>query len=152
MIDIKKPDQDFDIMTIPDMELFLALKPAIVSTIKTINHFEDIQDQDVKLSNSEPNRRQAFGADRNLYPHIILDIAVKSYLSYEHFDLFLDTFSIKLAQHKYNPQMIENDNLTSSYINLLTSKFPNSDYLNKRSEYFKKAEIRKRIDEELLFF
>ena len=152
MIEIKRPDKDFDIMTIPDMELFLALKPAIVSTIKTINHFEDIQDQDVKLSNSEPNRRQAFGADRNLYPHIILDIAVKSYMSYEHFDLFLDPFSIKLAQHKYDPQMIETDALTASYIDFMTRKFPNSNYQEKRSEYFQKVAVARKVRDELLFF
>ena len=152
MIEIKRPDKDFDIMTIPDMELFLALKPAIINEIRTVKQFENTADQDVKLSSGDTNRKQVLCADGNLYPHIIIDIAVKSYMSYEHFDLFLDPFSIKLAQHKYDPQMIETDALTASYIDFMTRKFPNSNYQEKRSEYFQKVAVARKVRDELLFF
>ena len=152
MIEIKRPDKDFDIMTIPDMELFLALKPAIINEIRTVKQFANTADQDVKLSSGDTNRKQVLCADGNLYPHIIIDIAVKSYMSYEHFDLFLDPFSIKLAQHKYDPQMIETDALTASYIDFMTRKFPNSNYQEKRSEYFQKVAVARKVRDELLFF
>lgn len=151
-MEIKKPDAEFDLTTISDMEIFEGIKKGIVKTLNTLKGYEKIQNKDVQLNADYYNRRMAFGEDKNLYPHIVMDLSVKNGSYYDSFDLFIDTFNIKLAPHKFDPQMIENANLTNAFIKFMITRFPKSNYLEKREEYFKKAKINQRIRDELLIF
>lgn len=151
MIDFKKPDADFDITTISDNELFFALKKDIVKIIKSRKGFENITSKDIKLNEEYSNRRNAFGLDQNLYPNIVLDIEVKADKQNEHYDLFIDPFNVKIAPHKYDPEMIEDKGLTNSFIKFIITRFPKSNYSELREEYFKKAKIAEKIRNDLLF-
>ena len=81
-----------------------------------------------------------------------LDVCVKEMTSSSENLKFIDTFNIKLAPHKFDPQMIEDANLTNAFIKFMITRFPKSNYLEKREEYFKKAKINQRIRDELLIF
>ena len=59
---------------------------------------------------------------------------------------------MKIAQHKYDPQMIEDDGLTDRFVDFMVFKFPNADYVEKRTTYFNWVERRRKIEEDLLFF
>ena len=152
MIDIKMPDEKFDLMNLSDEELFSELKPEILNIIKSVKGFEDLTEQDIMLCEGGSNRRKAFGQDSNLYPHIVLDVAVKAYLQYEHFDLFIDPFSVKIAPHKYDPELIEDEKLTARFVDFMIKRFPDADYEDKRNKYYKWAETKSKIEEILLFF
>ena len=152
MVNFKSFDKDFDLMNVENAELFFALKNEITNAIKTVKGFENVNPEDVSFREKHSNRRKAYGKDGNIYPHIVLDINVKAYLQPESFDLFLDPFSVKLSQHKYNAQMIENEELTNAFIFYMTQKFPESSYIQKRDEYFKKAELMEKMSFESLSF
>lgn len=86
-----------------------------------------------------------------IYPHIILSIAVKSYLENKYFDLFINPFEVKFAPHQFDPQMIEDDKLTKKFIEFMMIRFPYSDYMQKITKYFEAEKIFKRVDENCLF-
>lgn len=152
MIDLQMPDKDFDLMTISDNELFEAVKKEVVSVLKTFKQYKDIESSDIKLNEKYTNRRKAYGLDRQLYPHITLDIGVKSYLTYDSFNLFVNTFGIQLAEQKFNSELITDENLTNAFIKFMLLKFPNSNYSEKRNTYLKNAQTRRKIENDLLFF
>ena len=152
MIDLKKPDEKFDLRNVTNDELFNAVKKEVVDLIKTFKGYENIESGDVKLNEKYCNRREAYGLDKQLYPHITLDIGAKSYLTYDGFNLFVDTFGIKLAKQQLNAKAIEDENLTNAFIKFMLLRFPNSNYTSKREEYFKTAQTRRKIENDLLFF
>jgi len=152
MINIRMADADFDLRNVKDEELFGAVKNEVVNVIKTFKGYENIESKDVRLNTRYTNRREVLAEDGNLYPNIVLDIGVKSYLTYDSFDLFIDPFSIKIAPHKYNPEIIEDKGLTNSFVKFMNTRFPKADYTKKRNKYFKDLELSKKIREELLFF
>ena len=152
MINIKMADADFDLRNVGDEELFGAVKKEVVNIIKTFKGYENITSKDVRLNTKYTNRSDKLAEDGNLYPNIVLDVSVKSYLTYDSFDLFIDPFSIKIAPHKYDPEIVEDKNLTNAFIKFMITRFPKSNYTKKRDKYFKDLQLSKRIREELLFF
>ena len=48
--------------------------------------------------------------------------------------------------------MIEDDGLTDRFVDFMVFKFPNADYVEKRTTYFNWVERRRKIEEDLLFF
>ncbi|MBQ7352042.1 MAG: hypothetical protein IJW59_04220 [Clostridia bacterium] len=152
MIKYKMPDAGFDLRTVSDEELFNVLKEPIAEVIKTFKGYENTTSEFVKLNTKYTTRRDAFGRDKDLYHNIILSIGVKSHLTYDSFNLFINPFEIKIALDKYDPQIVENENLTNSFLNFMINKFPQSNYIDKRKEYFKKAKTFQQIEEDLLFY
>ena len=94
MIELKLPDEKFDLMNVLDSEIFVALKNEVVNVIKTFNGFESIQLEDVVLDEQFSSRRKCFGKDKNLYPNIVLSLIVKNKGYFDEFDLFIDSFII----------------------------------------------------------
>ena len=152
MIVYKMPDDDFDLRTVSDEELFNAIKYDIINAIKTFKGYENTTGELVKLNTKYTTRRDAFGKDKDLYHNIILSIGVKAHLTYDSFNLFINPFEIKIAPDKYDPQIVENENLTNSFLKFMIKKFPQSNYIDKREEYFTKAKTFQKIEEDLLFY
>ena len=152
MIEYKMPDADFDLRTVSDEILFNAIKNHVINVIRTFKGCENITSEFIKLKPQNTIRRDSFGKDKNLYHHIILDIDVKSYLTYDSFNLFINPFEIKIAPCKYDPQIIEDENLTNAFINFMLIRFPKANYIKKRDEYFKNARIFQRVEDDLLFY
>ncbi len=152
MIEYKMPDADFDLRTVSDEKLFNAIKDDIINAIRTFKGYENITSEFVKLNAQYTTRRDAFGKDKNLYHHLVLDIGAKLYLTYDSFNLFINPFEIKIAPSKYGSQKSEDENLTRGFLEFMNENFPTSGYIEKRKEYFKKAKIFQKIEDELLFY
>lgn len=152
MIDIKLPDANFDLRNVSDEEIYEALKGEILSVIKSYNGFENVTSEDLKLLTKYTRRRDDFGADKNLYHNIVLDVGVKVYLGVDSFNLFINPFSIKIAKQEYGAETYEDKDLTKAFVKFMLKKFPTSDYVSKRKDYFKNAEMLKKFREEMLYF
>lgn len=151
MINTKMPDAEFDLRKVEDEEIFGAVKDDVVNVIRSFKGRENIESKDVRLNTKYTNRREVLSGDSNMYPNIILNVEAKSYLNYDGFNLFINPFSIKIAEDKYDPKMIEDENLTKSFIKFMLLRFPNSDYSEKREEYFRKVELMQKMREQMLF-
>ena len=151
MIAYKMPDDDFDLRTVSDEDLFNAIKNDIINVIKTFKGYENTTSELVKLNTKYTTRRDAFGKDNDLYHHIVLSITVNAYLTYDSFNLFINPFEIKIAPDKYDPQIVEDENLTTSFLKFMIKKFPKSNYIEKRKEYFKKTKTFHKVEDDLLF-
>lgn len=150
MIDIKLPDEKFNLRKVSDVELFNAVKTELVEVLRSLKGYEQITSNDVKLNDKYTSVRERLGKDGNLYPFIVLDIGAKAYFTYDNFSLFVDPFSISFAP--YNREIKEYPELTKSFVNFMVRKFPESNYLAARKKYFRKAQIRKKVEDDLLFF
>lgn len=150
MFKYKLPDSEFNLRNIDENDIFNILKKDIVNTIKTFDGYENASYSSVKLNPQYTIRENAFGKDKNLYHRIIMDIGVKSYLTYDNFNLFIEPFEIKIAPSKYGEQPRENANLTQSFLDFMVKQFPDSEYIKKREEYFDKGNICQKIEDDLL--
>ena len=77
----------------------------------------------------------AYGADKDLYPKIKLDM-------YEYL-LIVTTFEVKPLVFDNGLKEIKSEDLDNALIKFMCNRFPNSDYLAKREKYFEDAETMK---------
>ena len=151
MIDAKRTDEKFNLRNVKDEEIFSAIKNDVVNVIKTFKGYENIESKDVSLNTEYTDRHDFFADDYNLYPKITLDVSVKSDLTYDSFNIFIDPFNIKVAPRKYNPQLVEDQKLTNAFIKFMLLKFPGANYTEKREEYLIKSQNSKKVRDDLLF-
>lgn len=151
MIDAKRTDDKFNLRTVEDEEIFSAIKNDVVNVIKTFKGYENIESKDVSLNTEYTDRHDFFADDYNLYPKITLDVSVKSDLTYDSFNIFIDPFNIKVAPRKHDPQLVEDKKLTNAFIKFMLLKFPGANYTEKREEYLIKSQNSKKVRDDLLF-
>ena len=152
MFVFRMPDEDFSLRKVSDEELFNAVKDEAVRVIKGFRGYENIGSEDVELNPEYTTRRDAYGRDKNFYHHMTLDVSVKIYNSYDSFILFFSPFEVKVFPRKYDPEVVEDEELTKYFTKFMAERFPESSYLEKRERYFENARIIQKVEEETLFF
>ena len=151
MFDFKYPDADFDLMKVGDDELFFALRGEVANVIKMIPGLENVEIGDLVLDQENVSRRRSYGKDMNMYPYIVLPIMVKDDLVWQEFYLILNSFEAGLLKREREPKMIFGKGLTKTFAEFMVSRFPGSNYIEKRSNYFNMAKTIDRIREGELF-
>lgn len=151
MINYKMPDDNFNLKNVSDADIFNALKCDITNAIKKLEEYKDITSEFISLNPQYTIRQKTFGKDKNLYNNIILFVDVKSYLTYDNISIIINPFEIQLAPSKDNFSVIEDEQLTKSFINFMKNTFPNSEYNKKREKYFNNAKTSQSVEENLLF-
>ena len=129
-----RSDKNFNIDTLPYEEIFDGFKD-VINEIKKRDNIDGFKFWPVELRKDRCECQMAYGADKDLYPKIKLDM-------YEYL-LIVTTFEVKLLVFDNGLKEIKSEDLDNALIKFMCNRFPNSDYLAKREKYFEDAETMK---------
>lgn len=154
MFNIKRNDEKFNLDTVTNEEIFNGLKPAIVSTLKTQKKFSGAQNIYVFLEYLHSFRENTYGEDWTLYPKISLASKVIITGEYQPADVqvLVNPFDVELLICDGKITSVKSEELSNALENFITTRFPDSDYQEKKAEYQKMAEIRKRTYDQMVSF
>lgn len=154
MIKLTRNDEKFNLDTVSNEELFEGLKGGIVSTVKEVFPFRDINESNLSFVNKRSSRRSSLGADGNLYPTICLATYVtgnKKYLSADA-TVILTPFEVKMAfADESGLQTLESDELTEALTTFMNTTFPDGDYENKLHEYQENEKRANKFYDDMVF-
>lgn len=130
-----RSDKDYMLDSVSYEEIFDAFKDVVNETLKKfmVNTYVD---GSLEFRKDRCNCRMAYGADKDLYPKIKLDMG-KCFL-------ILTTFEVKLLFIDYKLREVSTSELDKTLVEFMCNRFPLSYYLEKRDKYFKDAELMKR--------
>ena len=153
MIIFNRNDEKFNLDTVSNEQLFEGLKGGVVNFLKEYPGLEDIEDKDVKFVNKRSFRRTSYGGDGNIYPTISLATEIKPNNVISSPTVVLTPFQIKILVPILfsNLEAFESDHLTNALTNFITTTFPDSDYKNKKQEYFENTERMKKFHDNMVF-
>lgn len=151
MYNFQRNDEKFNLDNVTNEEIFNGLKPAIVTTLKTQKKFSGAQSIFVFLEDLHSYRENSYGEDWNLYPKISLGSKVIITGEYQPVDVqvLVKPFDVELLICDGKITSVKSEELSNALTRFITTKFPNSDYQEKKAEYQKMAEIRKRTYDQM---
>jgi len=153
MFDIKRNDESFNLDKVSNEELFEGLKSDVVNAIKEITRFENLTDSNIKLCPENCFRTHASAEDGNLYPKISLATTIKipNELGVINLIFVISPFDIKLLLCDFGLKVIVSKKLDDVVSDFIKTKFPNSDYDEKKQKYLKLVEISNKIYNNMIF-
>ena len=130
-----RSDKLYKLDTVAYEEIFDVFKDTVNETLK--KHMENTYvDGSLELRKDMCSCRMAYGADKDLYPKIKLDMGGCF--------LILTTFEVKLLFIDYKLREVRTPELDETLVEFMCDRFPDSGYLEKRNKYFEDAELMKR--------
>ena len=156
MIEIKRNDEQFNLDNISNQDIFEGIKEGITHTAKTLKNFESSKNINIEFEEENCSRKQAYGADGNIYPNIHLAATLSDpnvNFSYVNAIVVVTPFGGKMIVYGSNAslQTLETDALKNSVHSFMQSTFPDSDYNKKLQDYQKISQIKTRIYDEMVF-
>ncbi len=156
MIEIKRNDEQFNLDNIDNKTIFEGIKDGIASSAKTLNNFKSCDNLQIDFEDDHSTRKQTFGVDGNLYPHIHLSTTLSNpheRFSYVNAIVVVTPFGGKMVVYGQNAQLqtIETEDLQNSVQTFMQNTFPDSDYAEKLQKYNRAAQIKTRIYDEMVF-
>ncbi len=156
MIEIKRNDEQFNLDNIDNSTIFEGIKDGITATAKTLNNFKSCDNIQIDFEEEHSTRKQAFGADGNMYPNIHLSATLSDpneRFSYVNTIVVVTPFGGKMIVYGQNAQLqtIETEDLQNSIHTFMQSTFPDSDYAEKLQKYNHVSQIKTRIYDEMVF-
>ena len=134
-------DKNFNLDSVAFVEMFENIKDGLAIAISEYKN-ANIESNQILINEKNCFRRSAFGADKDLYTKVKLDIYVKRIDS---FMVIFNPFEIYLAEYDGSENRYRSENLNNALVDMMLKLFPNSDYLLKREKYFKDSEIVKNV-------
>lgn len=128
-------DKGFMIDSLTYEEIFKYFED-VVNEIKKQNHDGVFEFWPVELRKERCECVRAYGADKDLYPKIKLDMC--------NYVIVLTPFEVKLLLLENGLKEIKSEELDNVLIKMMCGKFPEANYLEKRDKYFQDAEFMKR--------
>ena len=125
-------DKDFKLESLSYEEIFNCFK-GVVNKIKKEHHDGAFKFCPVELRKDRCEFVMAYGADKDLYPKLNIDMY--------NYILVLTTFEVKLLEIENGVNEIKSEELDCVLTKMMCEKFPQTNYLEKREEYFANAEI-----------
>ena len=132
-----RKDKSYKLDSLSYQEIFNGLKDVVVEIVSDLekeNYFDGL----VRLNAHRCDCKMAFGADRDMYPKVKLDVGGKYFL-------ILNTYEVKLLVVESEIKEIKSDRLDNALIEFMSERFPESDYVEKRKKYFEDADLVRRI-------
>ena len=143
-----RKDKNFKIDSLSYEEIFESLKHGIEKAICDYAKVEKLTG--LTYEDEDSVVMMKYGKDKDMYPSVIFMVSAYSdaWLYESTYYCILNPYEVEL--HKAcNGEMkvITCKELTQSLVEMMNTKFPNSDYKEKRKKYFKDAELIKKVDE-----
>lgn len=146
--EIPRNDKDFNLDNITDEQLFSGIKQGILECMKKVNGLEDITIDDIKLNKEHSNRREFMANDSNLYPKILLSTTTMPKYNWKKYmcaDFLITPFTIQMLLHKNGLETLEPEELEKAFVDFMCETFPESNYLEKREEYFNNVDRQRKF-------
>ena len=152
-IEIKRNDEQFNLDNVSNEELFEGLKSGIIEAIRDVKYLENITESEIRLLD-DSFRKSICGADGNLYPSILLSTRSipKDYpIMATNVNFLVTPFDCKMillrdGLYNSNPEC-----LSVALEKFMMTRFPESDYLEKKDEFIRKTNIRNKIYDSMVF-
>ena len=136
-----RKDKNFNLNNVTFMQMFENIKDKLAVAISEHKN-ANIESGQILINENNCFRRSAFGADKDLYTKVKLDVYVKRVDS---FMIIFNPFEIYLAEYDGSENCYRSKSLNNALVDMMLKLFPNSDYLVKREKYFKDSEIIKNV-------
>lgn len=153
MYNFQRNDEKFNLDNVEFVEIFNYLRPAIVTSLKTQKEFGGDKNIFVFLEDLYSFREPCYGEDYNIYPKLSLSskVIISGNNQPVNFQVVVKPFDVELLLCKGYTKHIRTDELTGALTAFITTKFPESDYLEKKAEYQKMSDLYKRANNRLHF-
>ena len=135
-----RSDKNFKLDSLSFEEIYEGIKPAVEKEIKKLEK-GNFKNGMVDLNLNRCSFRMAYGKDKDLYPRIQIDLKSK-------YIVVITTYEIKMLIVEREVSEHQSEELDEALVCLMNKKFPESDYIEKRKNYFENADLVRRISSE----
>lgn len=153
MINLNRKDENFNLDTVSNEELYEGLKEGFAASIRTLKGFEEIDSSNISLEDHNTYRKESFGADGNLYPLISLNTKARipGQAWPTTFQFLMNPFDIKMLIFTAGITSVQPEVLQEAFVTFMTNRFPEGNYEEKRAEYKEMEAVRKRVYDRMVF-
>lgn len=135
-------DKNFNLEEVSFIELFEGLKSGIAAAVSAYEK-KDICEETIRLDVGGCIRALTYGEDGQLYPKLVLSLEGS-------YSVMLTPFKIQMIVYDYSLKNFRSPELTNSLVDFMCSRFPESDYLEKREEYKIKSKLANSVYDKMI--